>query len=234
MEQLPIWRDDREAILQAVGPLAPIILREAMDNGLDAHRRSRDLDPVGFADYRPSTLANTMVDRMYPFLRDLVEVADPGGQSLLAKDTKNGRATEVWIGGALYVKLKRVHDRTRLARPEEDMAVEGFQETVLIEQGGPRNVKTHRVVRQLYPKQPVLPGNSPFSGALDESDRLCLVAAFDLDEAEEQVERPRLGDWDGTRWRWSEPLEALESSAIGVIHPRLGERVEELRQRRGA
>lgn len=102
MEQLPLWRDDRDAILQAVGLLAPIILLESMENGLDSFRRSRDLDPVGFADYRPSTLANMMVDRMYPFVRELVEIADPANENLMARDTENGRATELWIGGALY------------------------------------------------------------------------------------------------------------------------------------
>lgn len=130
--------------------------------------------------------------------------------------------------------MKRVHDTTRLARPDEEMVVEGFEETVLIEQGGPRNVRTGRVARQLFPQQPVLPSMSPFSGPADASDRLCLIAGFDLNETDEQIERPRLGVWDGNRWLWTEQLIALETDSVAHIHPQLGERVEELRQQRGA
>lgn len=164
MEQLPIWREDHEAILQAVGPVAPIILREAMENGLDEMRRSRSLDSGGFADYRPTTLANMLVDRMYPFILDLTQVADPEQQQLLARNTQNGRATELWVGSAFYVKLKRVHDFTRSARPDEEMDVEGYEDTILIEQGHPRNIRTRRVARQIFPQQPILPSLSPLRG----------------------------------------------------------------------
>ena len=60
--------DDSDSVMTELGEIVPVILREAMDSGFDAFRRCRALDPVGYADYRQTTLANMLADRIYPFL----------------------------------------------------------------------------------------------------------------------------------------------------------------------
>src|SRR5450755_2714368 len=97
--------DDSDSVMTEVGEIVPVILREAMDSGFDAFRRSRVLDPVGYADYRPTTLANMLADRIYPFLIALVAAGDPQGLHLRTRLTENGRATELWIGSELYTKV---------------------------------------------------------------------------------------------------------------------------------
>jgi hypothetical protein len=46
----PINPFDDNSVMEELGQIAPVILREAMDSGFDAYRRSRALDPVGHAD----------------------------------------------------------------------------------------------------------------------------------------------------------------------------------------
>lgn len=228
---------DSDSVLQEVGPIVPIILREAMDSGFDAYRRSRDLDPAGHVDYRATTRANMLVDRIYPFLEDLVRTADPSGSLLRTRTTDNGRATELYSGRDLCAKIKRIRDRVRT--PAEDLEVEeaiGFE---VFETGLPQNVKTARVLKQLDPygfaeRQLLLPYVPPVQVPDDGRERLCLIASFDLDLLEVRLERPRLGLYDSKRAIWTHALPDLPLETITSISPQLADRVDALRRLRTA
>lgn len=230
---------DSDSVMAEVGEVVPVILREAMDSGFDAFRRSRDLDPVGYADYRPTTLANMLADRIYPFLISLVAVADPQGLHLRTRLTGNGRATELWIGAELYAKVKRIKDRVRTATAEDDVEVDGVIELQIIEEGMPQNIRTGRVIRQRDPEgligaQLPLPGVPPVQIPDDGRERLCLIAGFDLDVTEERLERHRIGLYNEFHSLWTRPLPELELTAIASISPVLADRVSHLRQARQA
>jgi len=231
--------DDSDSVMTEIGEIVPVILREAMDSGFDNFRRSRDFDPVAHNDYRQSTLANMLADRIYPFLISLVAVADPEGLQLRTRLTQNGRATELWIGSELYTKIKRIKDKIRPTTPEDDLEVDGIIDLQIIDEGMPRNIPTGRVMRQLSPHaytgpQLPLPGISPVQVPEDGRDRLCLVAGFDLDVTEERLERHRIGLYNATRSLWTRPLPGLELDVIAHISPVLAEQVNILRQAREA
>ncbi len=231
--------DDSDSVMAEVGVIVPVILREAMDNGFDAFRRSRALDPVGYADYRQTTIANMLADRIYPFLIALVASADPQGLYLRTQLTQNGRATELWIGSELYTKVKRIKDKVRPATPEDDVEVDGIIDLEIVEEGLPQNIPTGRVVRQRSPfaytgAQLPIPGIPPVQIPDDGSERLCLIAGFDLDVTEERLERHRIGLYDAKRSLWTRPLPELELDAIAQISPVLADQVNTLRQARQA
>jgi hypothetical protein len=233
--------DDSDSVMGEVGEVVPVILREAMDSGFDAFRRSRALDPVGHADYRQTTLANMLADRIYPFLIALVAAADPEGLLLRTRLTDNGRATELWIGSELYAKVKRIKDRVRPATPEDDVEVDGMMDLDIIQEGLPQNVPTGRVIRQRLPgsytgtQMPLTyPGVPPVQVPDDGRERLCLVAGFDLDVTEERLERHRIGLYEAKRSLWTRPLPELELDAIVRISPSLADQVNTLRQARQA
>jgi hypothetical protein len=231
--------DDSDSVMSEVGEIVPVILREAMDSGFDAFRRSRALDPIGYADYRQTTLANMLVDRIYPFLIALVAAADPQGLLLMTRLTENGRATELWIGSELYTKVKRIKDKVRPATPEDDVEVDGIIDLEIIEEGLPQNIPTRRVNLQRSPlaytgAQLVLPGIPPVQIPDDGRERLCLIAGFDLDVTEERLERHRIGLYDARRSLWTRSLPELELDTIAQISPVLADQVNTLRQARRA
>lgn len=235
----PLNPGDSDSVMNEVGEIVLVILREAMDSGFDAFRRSRALDPVGYADYRQTTLANMLADRIYPFLIALVAAADPQGLHLRTRLTQNGRATELWIGSELYTKVKRIKDKVRPATPEDDVEVDGIIDLEIIEEGLPQNIPTGRVIRQQSPlaytgTQLPLPGIPPVQIPDDGRERLCLIAGFDLDVTEERLERHRLGLYEATRSLWTQPLPELELAAIAQISPVLADQVSTLRQARQA
>lgn len=228
---------DENSVLDELGQIAPIILREAMDSGFDAYRQSRSRDPTGHADYRPTTRANMLADRIYPFLIALVDAADPHGLHLRTRTTDNGRATELWIGSELYTKVKRIKDKFRPATPEDDVEVDEVVDLQIIEQGLPRNIPTGRVIRQRQPglytgAQLALPGIPPVQVPDDGRERICLAAGFDLDLTEDRMERYRIGLYDSKRALWTQPLPELELDVIATISPSLAEQVNTLRQAR--
>ncbi len=222
-----------------VGTIVPVILREAMESGFDAFRRSRDIDPVAYADYRQTTLANMLADRIYPFLIALVDVADPEGLHLKTRLTSNGRATELLIGSELYAKVKRIKDTIRPATSEDDVEVDGVIDLEIIEEGLPRNIPTGRVMRQRTPEwyagpQLPLPGVPAVQLPDDGYERLCLVAGFDLDITAERMERHRIGLYDATHSLWTLPLPEVALDTIARISTVLADRVNTLRQARQA
>lgn len=229
--------DDEDGILAALGPAVPVILTEAVLSGFDDFARRRDNDLDGFAIYRKSTLANMLVDHIYPHVSQLTELADPDGQSLIARDTDNHRATELWALDAFYVKIKRVHDITRPARPNEDLAFDEIEEPEIVDFGLPRNVKTRRVYLQQHPQQSPLPGFPPTirdDERGEHQNRLCLVCAFDLDFGSEKVERLRLGSCNAREWLWTHMLSELDLDTIAQISSPLASHVDELRRIRRA
>jgi hypothetical protein len=230
---------DGDSVMSEIGELVPVILREAMDSGFDAFRKSRELDAVGFNDYRQSTLANMLADRIYPFLISLSEAADPEGLHLRTRLTQNGRATELLIGSEFYTKVKRIKDRIRPSTLDDDVEVDDVMELQIIEEGMPQNIPTGRVMRQRSPSaytgtQLTLPGVAPVQVPDDGRERLCLVAGFDLDLTEERIERHRIGLYGSTQVFWTSRLPELELDAIARISPTLYERVTVLRQVRQA
>jgi len=237
MQDQPFNPDDADQILRQLGIAPQVILHEALHSGWYDHCLSRERDIDGFLAYRPTTLANMLVDRIYPHLTDLIEAYDPEGHKLKPRDTNNGRATELWCGAALYAKVKRVHDTVRRSRPEEDLGYDGIEEVDVVEFGLPSNVPTKRVLKQLYPQVSPLFPNDPMIRADEKGDaanRLCLICAFDLDLTEENIQRPRIGVCDAKKWLWTRPLPELETDAIARLSPNLGEKIDELRKRRQA
>jgi len=223
--------------MAALGPAVPVILNEAVLSGFAdfARRREKDLD--GFAIYRKATLANMLVDHIYPLVSDLTVLADAEGQSLVARDTDNHRATELWALDAFYVKVKRVRDVVRPARPDEELAFDEVEEPEIVEYGLPQNVKTKRVQQQQYPQQSPLPGLPPTirdDERGEHSNRLRLVCAFDLSFGDDRIERLRLGFCDAKKWLWAQPLSELDLATIGQISSPLADRVDELRRARHA
>lgn len=238
-EMPPINPFDDDSVTQELGEIVPIIVREAMDGGFDAFRRSRTVDPFGHADYRATTRANMLADRIYPFLIALVDAADPDGLYLRTRTTDNGRATELWIGSELYTKVKRIKDKVRPATPEDDVEVDDVVDVQIIEHGLPQNIPTGRVLRQRNPggytgAQLTIPGVPPVQVPDDGRDRICLVASFDLDLTETRMERYRIGLYDSRRALWTRPLPELELDVIARISLTLADQVDTLRQARSA
>ncbi|BAM02437.1 hypothetical protein [Phycisphaera mikurensis] len=236
----PFDHRDPQQVLETLGPTAPIVLREAMDAGLHRYRFSRERDPDAAPDYSDATRANMLVDRMYPVMSALVAVADPEGRHLCTHRTANQRALELYSGLFLMAKLKRTKDRLRQADPGEFPELEDDVDVELFDPGMPQNVPTGRVLRQRTPggfhayRQLPLGNVPPASIPDDGRDRLCLIAGFDLDLAEDQIERPRLGLYGRREPIWTVPLPELPVDAIAAIHPALADRVGELRRMRGA
>lgn len=230
---------DSDSVMDQIGDVVPIILREAMDSGFDVLRRSRDLDPVAHADYSPTTLAGMLTDRIYPFLVSLTNLVDPQGLLLQTRRTPNDRATELFVGADFYIKVKRVKDKRRQATPADDVEVDGLMDLEIIEEGLPKNIPTSRVRRQFSPlaitgSQMVLPGVPPVQVPNDEYNRWCLFAGFDLALAEDRLERHRIGLYERKRSLWTLPLPELELDTIAQISPDLAAQVDALRQARQA
>ena len=230
---------DAEAVTSEVGEIVPIILREAMDSGFDAFRRSRALDVAAYADFSPTTLAGMLTDRIYPFLVSLSLLVDPQQLQLQTRRTQNDRATELFVGADFYIKVKRVKDRRRPAIPSDDLEVDGLMDLEIIEEGVPKNLPTRRVRRQWSPgsitgAQLSLPGIPPVQVPGDEHNRWCLFAGFDMDPIEERLERHRIGLYERRRSLWTQSLLALDLNAIGQISSALANQVNILRQARQA
>jgi hypothetical protein len=229
---------DSDSVMDQVGDVVPIILREAMDSGFDVFRRSRDLDPVAHADYSPTTLAGMLTDRIYPFLVSLTNLVDPQGLLLQTRRTPNDRATELFVGADFYIKVKRVKDKRRQATPADDVEVDGLMDVEIIEEGLPKNLPTRRVRRQFSPlstsgRQAVFPF-APVHTPGDEYDRWCLFAGFDIDLTEERLSRHRIGLYERKRSIWTLALPELELDTIAQISPDLAAQVDALRQARQA
>jgi hypothetical protein len=231
--------EDADYVLGELGDIVPVILREAIDSGFDNFRRSRDLDAIAHADYRQTTLANMLADRIYPFLISLTAATDPEQLFLRTQLTRNGRATELFVGADFYIKIKRIKDKRRPAVPADDVEVDGLLDLEIIEEGLPQNISTLRVRRQRSPlaltgSQMVLPNVTPAQVPDDGYDRYCLFAGFDMDLTEERLERHRIGMYEAKRSLWTRPLPELELDTIAEISPVLAERVNTLRQARQA
>ena len=231
---------DGDEVLAEIGGIALVILREAMDTGIDLFRRSRDLDPVGFADYSATTRANMLVDRMYPVMAALVDAADPEHQHLDTRRTDNQRALELYAGAYLYTKLKRVRDRPLPPEQTQDPELADLIDIEVTEYGMPKNVPTQRVLRQRSPeafhvgRQLTLDHVPPVQVQGDARDRVCLVAGFDLDVTEDNLVRHRIGLYNDRVCLWHHWLHPLPLSAIATISSPLAEQVEALRQARAA
>jgi hypothetical protein len=156
-----------------------------------------------------------------------------------ARRTDNDRATEVFVGADFYIKVKRMKDNRRPAKPEDDVEVDGMIDLEIIEEGLPKNIPTKRVERQLSPRsvrrsQLILPGIPPVQVRGDEDNRWCLFAGFDLDPTEDRIERQRIGLYEKKRSLWTEPLPELELNAIARISRELADQINVLRQARQA
>jgi len=229
---------DSDSVMDEIGDVVPIILREAMDSGFDVFRRNRDLDPVSHADYSPTTLAGMLTDRIYPFLVSLSNLVDPRGLLLQARRTPNDRATELFVGADFYIKVKRVKDKRRLTTPKDDVEVDGLMDLEIIEEGIPKNLPTRRVRRQFSPlstagRQAVFPF-APVHYPGDEYHRWCLFAGFDIDLTEERLVRHRIGLYEQKRSLWTLALPELELDRIVQISPDLAGQVDMLRRARQA
>jgi len=232
---------DPDSIMDEIGDIVPIIIREAMDSGFDDFRRHRDREPGPFARFSPTTLAGMLTDSIYPHLISLTALVDPQGLLLQTRRTPNDRATELFVGADFYIKVKRVKDRRRQATPEDDVEVDGLMDLEIFEEGIPRNLPTRRVRRQFSPlaitgSQMVMnyPGVPSVQIPNDEHNRWCLFAGFDIDLTEERLARHRIGLYERRRSLWTLALPELELDAIAQISPDLADQVNVLRQARQA
>lgn len=230
---------DEEAVMAACGEVVPIILREAMDAGFDSYRRSRALDPEAQLDYTPTTRANMLVNRMYRRMSELVDAADPEGLHLRTRQTDNSAAVELFVGAEIYVKPKRIRDRLLPPVSSDDPEFADLVDVELIEQGLPKNIPTRRVLAQRTPgaytgPQMILDGIPPVQVPDDGSERICLVAGFDMDVVEERLERHRIGLYGHHKAYWVRPLPALTLRAVALHSAPLAEQVRLFRQARSA
>jgi len=179
---------DSDSVMDEIGDVVPIILREAMDSGFDDFRRHRDREPGPFARFSPTTLAGMLSDSIYPYLVSLTALVDPQAMLLQTRRTANDRATELFVGTDFYIKVKRIKDNRRQTTPKDDLEVDGLMELEIIEEGIPKNLPTRRVRRQFLPlstegRQTVFPF-APVHSPGDEYHRWCLFAGFDVDLTE--------------------------------------------------
>ena len=234
---LPLNPYDEDSVMAECGEITPIVLREAMDAGFDLYRRNRDLDPAAHVDYTATTRANMLVNRMYPVLAALVEVADPEGRHLRTRWTDNNVARELFIGGDIYAKMKRVKDRVHPPKPSDDPELVDLVDIGIAEGGLPANIPTQRVLAQLSPqaftgRQLTIDGVPAVQIPDDGSNRLCLIARFDLDATEHRLERCQVGLYTASHSIWTRPLMVLPLDVIATISSPLAEQVELLRQAR--
>ncbi len=242
---MPLDPYDPDAVLAECGPFVQVVLREAMDSGFDKFRRSRSLDPDAYNDFTPTTLAGTLVNRMYPVLVELVDAADPEGTHLRTRWTDNNVALELFMGALLYAKLKRVRDTVSRLSPGDHPEVDDLIDLEVVEYGVPRNIPTQRVLDQRTPGRFVwrqsmnlfadvagVTGVPDVQVPGDDADRLCLIAGFDLDLTQDRLQRHRIALYNRSEQLWSRPLDVLDADAIAAISAPLAGRVEVLRQAR--
>lgn len=232
---------DIDSVMDEIGEIVPIIIREAMDSGFDDFRRHRDREPGPFARFSPTTLAGMLTDSIYPHLISLTALVDPQGLLFQTRRTPNDRATELFVGADFYIKVKRIKDRRRQATPEDDLEVDGLMDLEIWEEGIPKNLPTRRVRRQFSPlaitgSQMLMtyPGVPPVQIPNDDYNRWCLFAGFDIDVTEERPARHRIGLYEKKKSLWTLSLPELELDAIAQISPDLADQVNVLRQARQA
>src|SRR5687767_6538246 len=106
--QVPFGKHDEVAVSGAIGPVVPALLREGVSEGFHRFKKSRDLDPEGFADYSLCSKANMLYDRIALASRELVDLARPEIPALGWKLGRNKRATDIMLDPYFVFRIKRV------------------------------------------------------------------------------------------------------------------------------
>ena len=201
--------------MAAAGTMIPALLRESIDEGFHGYKRSRALDPVGFAEYGPCARANMLYDRIATSCRELMGLVMPENPDLSWKIGDNKRSTEVKLEPYLMFRIKRVKKNRG---------------------GRSTSVGTNRQWRimsdvVLSPAQMII--DFPNFYGLEE-DRIWLTAAYDLDDLEESLARVSIGVETRKKFLWKLPLHQPEAEVIAGFPTLIAGRILEMRALRSA
>ena len=212
-----IRKDDQVAVMHSVGPLAPAMLREAVDEGFYNYVVSRRKDPDAYPEYTDCTRGNMLYDRIAASARHLTDAMTDNIPDLSWKITHNKRATDVLLGARFAFRIKR----TKLNRRGCTTSVSTRRQ---------RAIKSAIIlpVGQMvlpFPDNPII---------VPDKERVWLTIGFDLDDLEESLERVSVGVELRNRFLWKIPLPAPDVAAIATLSPLLADKIVDMRMRRSA
>jgi len=206
----PPKQDNPEMVMESLDPIAPAILREAMDHGIWTYRKSRELDLEGHADYTMSCRSNMISDRISASLRSLVDVATADNPRLWWQYSENLRATELRYDPYFNIRVKRVK-RSRGDR------------TANIQTARQRRMR--RPIRDSLGQTLIGFPNTPETV----DDGIWLTAAFDLDSFEDIIERAWIGVELSRGFIWRVNLAEPDEGILASISPVVADKIQELR-----
>ncbi|HZL34274.1 MAG TPA: hypothetical protein VFC78_03125 [Tepidisphaeraceae bacterium] len=211
--QTPFSKHDETAIMQALGPIIPSVLREAVEEGWHRFKKSRSLDPNGFAEYGLTSRANMLYDRIAAAARDLVGVAAVDIPGLSCGINKNKKSTEVTFEPYFAFRMKR----TKRNRKGLTTSVNTWRQC--------RIKSEYWTIRQpmLFPQIPI-----------SMEDRLWMTIGFDLDDLEEQIDKVEIGVEARRKFIWKQPLIQADAEVIASFPAIVADRIAEMRVRRSA
>jgi len=103
----PPREDDPSAVMAALGPILPNVLREGVDEGFYRWSQSRKADPNGFVSYGSCSRMNMLYDHIAVPTRELLDLAAPHVRHLRWRVSDNLRATEIYLDPYLAFRIKR-------------------------------------------------------------------------------------------------------------------------------
>ena len=199
-----------------MGSVVPALLREGLAEGFHRFKRSRDLDPDGFADYSLCSKANMLYDRIALASRELVDVAKADIPELGWKAGRNKRATDIMLDPYFVFRIKREKQN----------------------RGGlTTSVDTWRQLQMKSLSVPPMLQMSLDFGVpirLPNENRIWITIPFDLDELEESISHVSMGIELRTKFLWKVPLPEAEADIIASLPNAVADRISEMRSRRSA
>lgn len=200
--------------MNAIGPVLPVLLREAVDSGFHNYRKSRALDPNAQPDYGECSKANMLYDRIGAVLRDIVDAS--GSCNLRWQFSGNRRATEVMHDPHFAFRIKR-------AKANRGGRTSSY------------NTLRQRTIKSRSPQLVVGQQVLPFPDwTVPDEYRLWLTVSFDLDQLEESLAYVKIGVELRKQFLWKIPLPEPEPDVVASLPSQIADRVKELRQLRSA
>jgi hypothetical protein len=214
--KVPFEKENIEAVMEAVGPIVPMLLREAIEEGFYRYKTSRSLDPLGFPDYGPISKANMLYDRIAAASRELIDTLSADLPAIQYTIHSNTKSTEILFDPYFAFRVKRTKSNRH---------------------GMPTSYPTWRQRRINSPTWEIRQLRIPFPGGapiIETEDRLWLTAGFDLDDVEERIEKTVIGVTTRRHWLWRYPLDLADAEIVASFPSLLADRMNEMRAARSA
>jgi hypothetical protein len=214
--EIPFHPGDEQAVMAALGPIVPAILREGVAEGFHRFKASRALDPIGFADYSLCAKSNMLYDRIARATRELVDLAQAEIPDLQWTMGRNKRATDFTFDPYFAFRIKRI----KANRKGLTTSVDTWRQL---------SIKSGVV---LPVSQNMLDFGQTWSFPIE--NRVWITIPYDLDDLEEKVEQAGIGVETRTKFIWKRPLPEAEADIIASFPAAVADRVYDMRTKRSA